>query len=335
MKYEETHLSYEEQAQRLLDCGLVAEKAALMQRLQDVGYYRLSAYMAPFRIYDAAGNITEQFIPGTTLEKVWIHYLFDRQLRLLFMDAIERIEVSLRVKIAHLHTRESGPFGYADATYFPSWKGYAKKLEESKLLLKRHTDKETGITTIVPTNVEAVDSFFNKYGDQHTALPLWLAVGMMDYGTLIYFFDHSSQALRNEIAAGWKIDRGSLESWLYALRVLRNTCAHHGRVWNKSFPFSPRIPSPSHNKFWSYVYSEKAHKWVRPTRSMDGMSEWRLNHESVTAFLFVCRQLLKQIAPSSHWKNRVEDCLHNAQAKGINLAKMGLPEHWESHPIWV
>ena len=48
MKYEEIHLSYEEQAQRLLDCGLVAEKAALMQRLQDVGYYRLGAYMAPF-----------------------------------------------------------------------------------------------------------------------------------------------------------------------------------------------------------------------------------------------------------------------------------------------
>lgn len=39
-----------------------------------------------------------KFVPGTTLEQVWEHYLFDRQLRLLFMDAIERIEISLRVK---------------------------------------------------------------------------------------------------------------------------------------------------------------------------------------------------------------------------------------------
>lgn len=78
MKYGEIYLSYEEQAQRLLDCGLVADRATLIQRLQDVGYYRLCAYMAPFRVYDSIGNSTEQFILGTTLEKVWNHYLFDR-----------------------------------------------------------------------------------------------------------------------------------------------------------------------------------------------------------------------------------------------------------------
>ena len=206
MKYEEVHQSYEEQAQRLLDCGLVADKATLVQRLRDVGYYRLSAYMAPFRIYDDAGHITERFVPGPTLEQVWKHYLFDRQLRLLFMDAIERVEVSLRVKIAHLHTRESGPFGYANAAYFPHWKGFIKKLEDSRLTIKRVTDSKTGITTIVPTNVEAADSFFSRYGDQHPALPLWLAVGMTDYGTLIYFFNHSQQSLKNEIAAEWNID---------------------------------------------------------------------------------------------------------------------------------
>ena len=79
MKYEEVYQSYEEQAQRLLDCGLVADKVTLVQRLRDVGYYRLEPYMAPFRIYDATGHITERFVPGATLEQVWEHYLFDRQ----------------------------------------------------------------------------------------------------------------------------------------------------------------------------------------------------------------------------------------------------------------
>lgn len=55
------------------------------------------------------------------------------------------------------------------------------------------------------------------------------------------------------------------------------------------------------------------------------MSSWRLFPASCTAFLFVCRQLLKQIAPSSRWKERAETCLHDAQAKGICLAKNGAP----------
>lgn len=130
MKYTEPYLTYEQQAQRLLDAGLLAKKADLVQRLKDVGYYRLSAYMAPYREYNEEGVMTERFSPGATLEKAWNLYLFGRQLRLLFMDAIERIEVFLRVKIAHIHTRENGPFGYANASYFPLWKGYMQRLEE-------------------------------------------------------------------------------------------------------------------------------------------------------------------------------------------------------------
>lgn len=187
----------------------------------------------------------------------------------------------------------------------------------------------------MPTNVEAADSFFNRYGDQHPALPLWLAVGMIDFGMLVYFFTHSPNTLQHEISKEWGVNARSLRSWLQALRVLRNSCAHHAKIWNKTFYSAPDIPSPTINRDWYYLYSEKAHKWVRPTRSMAGMSSWRLNPESSTAFLFVCRQLLKQIAPSSRWKERVETCLHEAQAKGIRLAKMGLPEHWESHPVWA
>lgn len=335
MKYTEPYLTYEQQAQRLLDAGLLAEKADLIQRLRDVGYYRLSAYMAPYRVYDETGMMTERFSPGATLEKVWDLYLFDRQLRLLFMDAIERIEVFLRVKIAHIHTRKNGPFGYADASYFPLWKGYMQRLEEIKLKKKIKLDHKSGTKQVIPTGIDFVDSFFSKYGDEHDYLPLWFAVGMFDYGTLIYFFNHSAGTLKREVANEFGVDAGSLQSWLFALRNMRNLCAHHGRVWNNLFPSSPHIPSPSHNRLWSYEYSEKAKKWVRPAKGWGKPGQHGLNAGMCAAFLFVCRQLLKSVAPTSHWKERVENCLHAAQLKGIPLAKTGLPEHWESHPIWI
>lgn len=274
----------------------------------------------------------EKLTDGVTLRKVWNHYLFDRQLRLLFMDAIERIEVSLRVKISYLHTKNHEPFDYAEKTYFPHWKGYIRKLEDSKIKLK--DDVIQGKQPYEPTGIEGVDSFFITYGAEHDCLPLWLAVGMIDYGTLIYFFNHSDNSIKSEIAAEWNVDVASLKSWLFALCAMRNACAHHGRVWNRLFLNAPRIPSPSHNKLWRYEYSEKAKKWVRPVGGWDAGVEPCLRAETTAAFLFVCRHLMRYVAPSSRWKERVELCLHDAQEKGIVLAKMGLPLHWETHPLW-
>ena len=45
------------------------------------------------------------------------------------MDAIERIEVALRSRIAYYHTENQSPFAYACPTYFPNWKGYIQGLE--------------------------------------------------------------------------------------------------------------------------------------------------------------------------------------------------------------
>ena len=44
MKYTKPALTFEQQAQRLLDRGLIANKITLVERLNVVNYYRLSAY---------------------------------------------------------------------------------------------------------------------------------------------------------------------------------------------------------------------------------------------------------------------------------------------------
>ena len=94
MKYTKPALSFEQQAQRLLDRGLITpDKGTLVQHLRVVNYYRLSAYWYPFKCIDpATGN--EQFTPDTTFEMIWRRYTFDSHLRLLVMDAIEYVEVA-------------------------------------------------------------------------------------------------------------------------------------------------------------------------------------------------------------------------------------------------
>lgn len=179
MQYSKPHLSFEQQVDLLLQKGLNAEREELLARLQDIGYYRLSAYTHPFRERDKQGNTLSRFIPGTTLDSIINHYRFDRQLRLILLDAIERIEISLRSWLVHYHTATNGPFAYARIEYFPHWKGYAQLLDKVRI----RKDTKGGL---IYRGEEAIDHFFSKYGSHHEILPLWIAVSSLEFGSLVY-----------------------------------------------------------------------------------------------------------------------------------------------------
>jgi abortive infection bacteriophage resistance protein len=70
-----------------------------MTFLSNISYYRLSAYMLPFKVRDADGKVVDNFRPGACWDYVCSLYRFDRKLRLLIFDAIERIEIALRTQI--------------------------------------------------------------------------------------------------------------------------------------------------------------------------------------------------------------------------------------------
>jgi len=113
VKYAKPPLTYEEQADQLLQRGLVADRTLLINRLHCVNYYRLSAYWLPFKQPD------NTFAPDTTLEAVWRRYTFDRQLRLLVMDAIERVEIAVRTRLAYELAHRYGAFAQLDVRAFP------------------------------------------------------------------------------------------------------------------------------------------------------------------------------------------------------------------------
>ena len=104
MKYAKLPLTYDQQADLLLQRGLVADKAELITKLNAVSYYRLSAYWYPFK--QADGSLA----PGTSLKTIWRRYTFDRQLRLLVMDAIERVEIAIRSRLVHELVQRHGAF---------------------------------------------------------------------------------------------------------------------------------------------------------------------------------------------------------------------------------
>lgn len=105
-----TWLSLGDQVQKLESRNLeVGELAQATHSLNRVGYYRLTGYLHPFqqKTVETKANGTTQvtllssYEPGTTLDQVMALVDYDRRLRLLMLDAVERVEISVRMRMGY------------------------------------------------------------------------------------------------------------------------------------------------------------------------------------------------------------------------------------------
>ncbi len=295
MEYLKPPLTLEEQAEKLLSRGLIADKNELIHRLQSVNYYRLSAYLYPYRTPD------DCFRENTTLHIVWKHYTFDRQLRLLVMDAVERVEVAVRTQLVYHFAHRYGAFGYTekknlinmDAETFNHW--------------LRDLEHETR-----RSREAFVDHFHNKYGDLHDRLPIWMIAEIMSFGRMLTMFNGVDAGLKRVIGREYGIPDATLQNWLGALNVIRNICAHHGRLWNRELPFKPYIPRIN-----------KYPEWHKPIE---------VENTRIFVILTILRYLLRRVAPTSDWATRMNALLHTYPE--VSLSSMGFPVGWEESPLW-
>ena len=79
-----------------------------------------------------------------------------------------------------------------------------------------------------------------RYGG---TLPVWAAVEIMDWGKLTYLFGFAPDKTRSAVADACELSAPQVESWLKALNLMRNTSAHHGRLFNRVHTFVPRLPA--------------------------------------------------------------------------------------------
>jgi abortive infection bacteriophage resistance protein len=302
MKYTKLALSFEQQAQRLIDRGLIVEdKSKLVQCLSRINYYRLSAYWYPFKRSDPKTG-KEIFAPGTTFNTIWRRYMFDRDLRLLVMDAIEQIEVTiLRTRMVEQFTLLHGPFCYCVRSNFnPLFPE-----EDYKRLL---SDIDNAVNR---SKEEFVARYRSKYIDE-PRLPLWMAAETMTFGQLYTMFRYLHRDEQKKLAKQFDLFPPVLESWLHTLNFIRNACAHHARLWNREIPIRPRLPEKRHHPEWYSPIS--------------------LSNNRIFAVLTLMRYLLTYIDPQNDWQVRLERLISNYPEILVRL--MGFPEKWLDFPIW-
>ena len=294
VKYTKPPLTYEQQADQLLSRGLVADKAELVAKLTAVSYYRLSAYWYPFKQPD------NSFTPGTKLTTVWQRYTFDRQLRLLVMDAIERMEIAVRSRLVYELVHRYGAFAHLNPLAFPG----IPPAEHQRLLDDLHDSAQR--------SREAFVDHFQKTYDEFPDLPLWTAAETMTFGQMLTMFRHCGKHVQRDIGASFHISGNVLRSWLFTLNYIRNLCAHHSRLWNRELAIKPILPDARHDALWHSPHA--------------------VPNNRIFVVLTLLRYALKYTAPQSKWHIRLFDLFDDYTE--IRLPPMGIPADWRNHPLW-
>lgn len=121
--YHKPHLTHDQQLALLERRGLaLSNRSDALQLLRAVGYYRLSAYVYPFRkmlpadqqrIASPTHYRSDEYVDGATFEDLRALWEFDRRLRLVALDAMEAVEISLRTTVAYVLGRRD-PFGHVN-----------------------------------------------------------------------------------------------------------------------------------------------------------------------------------------------------------------------------
>ena len=320
--YRKPHLDIPGQIALLRSRGLdVADSTKASGYLERIGYYRLSGYWYPLRqsriVLGADGKPTTQvlddFRTGTSFGQAIDLYVFDKRLRLLFLDAIERIEVALRVDIALLLGARD-PWAHRKAALLPGT--FARRVNPRT----GRTAHQDWLSRLDQLAARSKDEFVRHFNARYSGpLPIWIAIELWDFGMLSTFL--SGMAVADQILIGTKygVQRPELMAgWMRGINLVRNICAHHGRLWNRSLADQPKPPK------------------LGELPSLDHIAADVFAQSRLYGVAAPMQFLLRTLNPATTWSSR----LHNQlaafpAAPGAAIAQSGFPAGWNMLPLWT
>ena len=214
--------TYQEQVDILRNHGcVISDEDGAVDFLKRVNYYRFSGYFHAFKQQDGL------FYQDVTFEKLTAIYAFDQELRALVMKAVSEVELSAKSIISYYHSHKYGASGYLGADSFDENHDHEKFIRQFNTAI--HNNR----------NSQFVKHHLKKYDG---AFPLWVATELFTMSTISIFFADLRKEDKKIIAKEYNTDYVHLESWLHSSAVLRNTSAHHGRLYQNSFHQPPKLP---------------------------------------------------------------------------------------------
>ncbi len=306
-------MSHEQLVDRLLERGLlVPDRARALRYIRHLGYYRLSPYTIPFQ-QDRARHTFQQ---GTAFDDVLDLYVFDRQLRLHCLDALERVEVAVRAALTdHMSTTYGDAHWYTDASHFSHRQRHAALLDAVRVAVRKRLAGMPETERNAIHHPSALEHYLTTYRSPELP-PSWLTLESLTIGQLAGLYRNLRlRSDRTAVAASVGLTDPVLSSWLQVYVRVRNICAHHGRLWNVGLGVYPAIPKSA------------SVSWLDRRESLPQHSRQRLYPVLVSL-----QSVLDSVSPRSRWAHRLHGLL--AGRPEMNFRGMGVPFDWASDRFW-
>jgi len=307
MKYSKPALSNADLLARWQAKGLAISQLADAERaLLFIGYFRLRGYALVLMHSTPGGRF---FKPGVSFNDILARYEFDRDLRRITLGQLERVEVAFRTVISNQMANQYGPFWYLNYPqqvlgHSTGYQGQSEAFPIGSFLgdVERETRRSKDLFA---------QHFYSKYTEPLLP-PSWLMAECVSFGKWSKLYKHLQKAdpahpnPKKAVAKVFGLAVPLLESWLHALSILRNICAHHGRVWNRKFGYRPEIDQR-----------------IKPHFT---------NQQSYYCLAVVMRLFSRVVDVQDEWPVRLMDLFkaHPAMAP----SDLGFPPGWEADPLW-
>jgi len=324
--YKKPHLSYEAQLMLLEERGvIITDRSKHIEALKRFGYYHLSAYFYPFRELlpksqrSSPTNFrSDRFVRGTEFEYAVELANFDSRLRRALFEGLEVFEVALRAKVAY-HAGKISPFIHVNRADLNEDK--CSQLSSSRDGNCTEYDLWIGKYRQFCQQARAEDffrHFMTKYDGSE--LPIWIAVEIFDFGSLVRLYSFLPRRVQNRIAKEFDVEVGSVfYNWPKCLNLLRNNTAHHSRLWNRRMTYT--LKRPHEKQVGSHL-----HHLGQVKRDLNLLYD----------YLAILTYLLAEVDPERRWGRRIKETLKKfPNVPALTPEKdMGFPNGWLELELW-
>lgn len=235
-------IDIEKQVQLMKKYVVFSRKTRMVKMLEYTGYYRASRYGKYLLSYT---NILKTKPKQDLLFDV---YDFDLELRKLFFNYCKKAEIQFKSTLSNsISLKTNDPTFYIDKKYYTETKGEKDRIKRNsnreffnKKFLKSVIEEEKNLRMKINKYPELRE--YRKGGARSKIkIPSWAAFSYFEFGTITNMYAYLNGSLRKEVLKyGYsrtnygKNNTNQVDTWLDAIRNLRNICAHHNRLISRT-----------------------------------------------------------------------------------------------------
>lgn len=268
-------------------------------QLANISYYRLGEYW--YVMQDDKVNHT--FKPNSKFEEVMALYNFDRELRFLLFEVIERIEISLRTKLIYHLSHEFNPWWFQNFDLF----------EDSKALVKTLSNLEEELER---TKESSIKNHNKKYKNDKRFPPAWKSLEQTSFGSLSKLYGNLKNTIRSKDVIAKElgaVNHTYLPSWLQSITQIHNYCAHHSRLWNKNLPSTLKL------------LSKPPYKWILDVPNQN-------DFQYLYIHLCIMKYLLNIIEPENPFSEKLQWLFE--KYPNVDPKALGMKSKWQEEELW-